>query len=111
MYKSIMLLSIDANSVVSSQDSSAMNEPVARLNKTFFSGQLLRRSIHKIWLTNRVQSKAFKVIFVVFICAKKFFHFLSIMLNCSIEGSLPLIFTNTLSFLVGFFVDLFIIFG
>ena len=68
-----MLLSIDANSVVCSQDPRAMNEPVARLNKHFFFGQLSRSSIRKIWLTNIVQSKAFKVIFVVFICAKHSF--------------------------------------
>ena len=69
MYKSITLLSIDRNSVVCSQNNSAMNEPFARLNKIFIFEQLSASSIRETGCLT-VHSKAFKVTFVLFLCAK-----------------------------------------
>jgi hypothetical protein len=70
MYTGIVLLFIDGKGAVYSRDPSTVNKPVARLNKTYFFEEISIGSIREILLTNRIQGKASKVIFVVFLCAK-----------------------------------------
>ena len=67
--------SVDLNSVVHSWDSSVMYVPDVMLNKVLFLEQLSISYIREIWLTDREQSKVFKEIFVVFLCATHSFIF------------------------------------
>lgn len=58
-FPTVSLRSIAGNGVVPSWDSTAINAPIAELNKTFIFEQISTRKICEIWLHIREQSKIF----------------------------------------------------
>lgn len=58
-FPTVCLRSIAGNGVVPSWDSTAMNAPIAELNKTFVFEQISKKQICEIQLHIREQSKIF----------------------------------------------------
>ena len=70
----LCLRSIRGNSAVHSWHPSAMNGPVANVNKmVFFLEHLSTSYIREIWFPKREHNKVFTAVFVLRLCATRFF--------------------------------------